>query len=110
VAGIGFKAESPIPRLAASDGGKSNVANERERAIGRIEPGNTSGKITDDFPLGKDTLDLRSVSERERAEEKARSIEGRSHPQTCAVAAIDRDNSIVPVREIPFRCSCADYG
>jgi hypothetical protein len=63
LAGIGFQAKSPVPGFTAIDGREGDVANIAVGPIRGIGPGNLRGEVPDDFPMGKESLNLCSVGE-----------------------------------------------
>ena len=66
-----LQAQRPDPFIAAGDGGKGEVANELESAVGGIGPGNDVAQITHDLPVWKQLLNLGRVADGEGAQDEA---------------------------------------
>jgi len=72
---LGFEAEGPVPFIAACHCGEGLIAVVGEDALGREWPGEPGCEVTDNFPLGKELLDLRSIFDGQRTQEKTGGLE-----------------------------------
>jgi hypothetical protein len=73
--GLGFEPERPLPNFAALDSREAYITNKGESAIGWIGPGHLRIEMANDFPLGKNFLDLVRVGEFEGSQKQARRFE-----------------------------------
>lgn len=76
---IALQSQGPVPFLSAFDGGKSDIAAIRQRAVDWIGPRYPAGKKFHKLPVREENLNLAGVSEFERTQPQPFCFEDSCH-------------------------------